>query len=180
MVVTVICLRFVERIRDLPHALVEPAGRRGGADGDEQVAALVEIVDVLRHRGRGMELPPTARPVPPVLAAGNTGVSLCTSPYLSASNCSILSCAYSVVRAARWPWFSVKLVAIADIPMRPAMVTSRIAQAIVVSMSVVPRGRLEALNDESVLPGHHCFVHVAVDGLLLHNWTRPVAETVTP
>ena len=29
------------------------------------------------------------------------------SVYARASNCSILSCAYSVVRAARCPWFSV-------------------------------------------------------------------------
>jgi len=51
----------------------------------------------------GFALPPTANPVPLFAVAGKTAVFDVESPNFSASNCSILSCAYSVARAAKWP-----------------------------------------------------------------------------
>src|SRR4029077_5716918 len=88
----------------------------------------------------GLLHPPS--PVPPALTtAGKTVVSVPSvgpSQNFSASSCSILSWAYSVVREARWPWVSVVEVAIVAKPIIPAATTSRIARAIIVSSKLMP------------------------------------------
>ena len=54
------------------------------------------------------------------------------------SSCSILSCAYSAVRAAKCPWFSVVVIEIIAIERMPMDTTSKIASAIISSIKLMP------------------------------------------
>src|SRR5713226_898702 len=85
-----------------------------------------------------------ASPVPAPTTPGKTVVSVPLIPLVppsqnfKASSCSILSCEYSAVRAARCPCVSVVETATAARPITPAATISNIARAIIVSITVSP------------------------------------------
>jgi len=118
-----------------------------------------------------------ASPVPvAVTTAGKTVVSVPGTPSqkCKASSCSILSCEYSAVRAARCPCVSVVETATAARPITPPATISNIARAIIVSITVSPAWDFR-LRDKYLLCLHFICCPLIDRASLLKTlgWSRP-------
>ena len=100
------------------------------------------------------------------------------------SNCSSLSCEYSVARAARWPWFSVVETATNPNGRMPSETTSRMPSATHDLQQAEARLRRQHGIPVPCLCVHaphtrpHCRNHEMTLLGVHHNWVMPEAATV--